>query len=97
MHNILSIFRDNIQMKYQINYPKPSNTDKIMVEKYMIPTFLYEEAQGDAFVRTIMLYQNTNEQKMPIFQKIVENLLDAVNLIINTWDIKNLHSLAYLM
>ena len=40
--------REDIKIKYQINYPKPSNRERILVVKHQIPMFIYEEARGDA-------------------------------------------------
>ena len=39
------------------------------MEKTEIPIFIYEEDRGDAFIQTIMLYQNNYDQKMPLFQE----------------------------
>ena len=46
-----------------IEYPKPSYRDKILVEEYMKPTFIYEEAQGDAFIRAIDEYERSKKKR----------------------------------
>ena len=33
MSNIIDIFREDIRIKYQINYPEPSNLDRVLVEE----------------------------------------------------------------
>ena len=79
MQIIISIFAKDIRDKKTIEYPTPSKLDKILVEQHMIPTFIYEEAQGDAFIRTIDEYERASEKRLPIFQKIINNLFEAVN------------------
>ena len=45
----------------------------------MIPTFIYEEAQGNAFIRSIDEYERENEKRLPIFQEIINKLFEATN------------------
>ena len=79
MQIIVSIFAKDIRKKKIIEYPTPSKLDKILVEQHMIPTFIYEEAQGNAFIRSIDEYERDNEKRLPIFQEIINNLFEAVN------------------
>ena len=53
--------------------------DKILVEQHMIPTFIYEEVQGNAFIRSIDEYERENEKGLPIFQEIINKLFEATN------------------
>ena len=53
--------------------------DKILVEQHMIPIFIYEEAQGNAFIRSIDEYERANEKRLPIFQEIINKLFEAIN------------------
>ena len=80
MNIITSTFASDIRKRETIEYQTPSPMDKILVEQHMIPTFIYEEAQGDAFIRSIDEYERSNEKRLPIFQEIINNLFEAVNV-----------------
>ena len=79
MQKIISIFAKDIKKKKTIEYPTPSKLDKILGEQHMIPTFIYEEAQGNAFIRSIDEYERENEKRLPIFQEIINKLFEATN------------------
>ena len=49
--------------------------DKILVEQHMIPSFIYEEAQGNGFIRSIDEYKRENEKRLPSFKKSLTNYL----------------------
>ena len=40
----------------------------------MIPTMIYEEAQGNAIIRTLQHHENSRNEKLPEFQEIINNL-----------------------
>jgi hypothetical protein len=40
----------------------------------MLPTMIYEEAQGNALIRTLQNHENSRNEKLPEFQKIINNL-----------------------
>ena len=79
MQKIISIFANDIKGRKIIEYQIPSKMDKILVEQHMIPTFIYEEAQGNAFIRSIDEYERENEKRLPIFQEIINKLFEAIN------------------
>ena len=70
--------RDNIN-GINIKYHNPSIKDRILVEQYMIPTMIYEEAQGNAMIRTLKHHKNSRNEKLPEFQEIIDNLFVGLN------------------
>ena len=40
-----------------------SHQGKLLVEPYQIPIMIYEEAQGNAIIRTLQLHENSKEEK----------------------------------
>ena len=40
----------------------------------MIPTMIYEEAQGNALIRSLQHHENSRNEKLPEFQEIINNL-----------------------
>ena len=40
----------------------------------MIPTMIYEEAQSNTIIRTLQHHENSRNEKLPEFQKIINNL-----------------------
>ena len=49
----MAIFDRDTTNETEIKYHKPSIKDKLLVEQYQIPTMIYEEAQGNALIRTL--------------------------------------------
>ena len=79
MRIIISIFDEDRKSKLQINYSAPSEYDRIRVEKTQIPIFIYEEAQGDAFARLLMLHQERMDTGLPLLRETIDNLFLLVN------------------
>ena len=45
----------------------------------MIPTMIYEEAQGNAIIRALLHHKNSKPEKLPELQKIISNLCEGIN------------------
>ena len=79
MRIILDIFDEDKKMNFKIDYSTPSEYDRFLVEKTQIPIFIYEEAQGDAFSRTLMLHQNRIDTSLQLLRETIDNLFAIVN------------------
>jgi hypothetical protein len=72
MSKVTMFFNEDIENKIEVNYEKPSIQDKFLVEETQIPTFIYEQSQGDALIRTIQIMRNEQDAHDIEIQKSVD-------------------------
>ena len=71
MNKITMFFNEDIENEIEMEYEKPSIQDKILVEETQIPTFIYEQSQGDALIRTMQIMKNEQDASNTEIQKSV--------------------------
>ena len=49
------------------------------MEQYQIPTMIYEEAQGNALIRTLQYPENIKNKKLPQLQAIISVFFNGIN------------------
>ena len=49
------------------------------MEQYQIPTMIYEEAQGNALIRTLQYHENNKDKKLPKLQAILGDFFNGIN------------------
>ena len=75
---VTSKFVKDIKDKIEISYQKPSKLHIIQVKEYQIPTIIFEEAQGNALIRTLQFHESNIEDKLKPMQETVRNFFNMI-------------------
>ena len=76
---IIAKFNRDITNEIEIKYHKPSIKDRLLVEQYQIPTMIYEEAQGNALIRTLQHHDSSKYGGLLELQVIISNFFTGIN------------------